>query len=91
MLFRSHFAAAEGLADAVGLADQVAIHQGHLEGRHAFGADSLGRYGNPDANALPVPPQPMTAIWTTRPCVRIELSLYSDMGDELLKCVAGGF
>src|ERR1039458_1937358 len=49
------------------------------------------RYGNPDANALPVPPQPMTAMWTTRPCVRIELSLYSDMGDEFLKGVAGGF
>src|ERR1019366_258055 len=49
------------------------------------------RYGNPDAKALPVPPQPMTARWTTRPCVRIELSLYSDMGDEFLKGVAGGF
>src|SRR5665811_670578 len=35
------------------------------------------RYGNPDAKALPVPPQPMTAMWTARPCVRIELSLYS--------------
>src|ERR1035437_3398081 len=49
------------------------------------------RYGNPDAKALPVPPQPMTAMWTTRPGVRIELSLYSDMGDEFLKVVAGGF
>src|ERR1019366_1565574 len=49
------------------------------------------KYGNPDANALPVPPQPMTAMWTTLPCVKIELSLYSDMGDELLKGVAGGF
>src|ERR1035437_5190386 len=48
------------------------------------------RYGNPDANALPVPPQPMTAMWTTRPCVRIVLSLYTDMGDEFLKAVARG-
>src|ERR1019366_7626173 len=49
------------------------------------------RYGNPDANALPVPPQPMTAMWTAQPCVRIELSWYSDMGDEFLKRVAGRF
>src|ERR1035437_324344 len=49
------------------------------------------RYANPDAKALPVPPQPMTAMWTARPCVRIELSLYSDMGDEFLKGVAGWF
>src|ERR1035438_10092052 len=49
------------------------------------------RYGNPDAKALPVPPQPMTAMWTTRPCVRIELSWYSYMGCEFLKGVAGGF
>src|ERR1017187_67652 len=49
------------------------------------------KYGNPDANALPFPPQPMTAMWTTRPCVRIEPSWYSDMGDEFLKGVAGGF
>src|ERR1017187_6574650 len=32
----------------------------------------------------------MTAMWTTRPCVRIEPSWYSDMGDEFLNRVAGG-